>query len=140
MQGTNPQAKDNDVFTRTDAFVAQTYRDLFQREADTAGLAYWQNQLQAGAPRGGIIDAFYRAGEFQNGVQRIRAVRTRAGPRSETQAGRSGGLRWRTGPARQAVAARVSARGADDRGRVSLPREPICNFSLLSAVAFLTMA
>ncbi|MCB1918833.1 MAG: VCBS repeat-containing protein [Candidatus Competibacteraceae bacterium] len=70
-QGTDPHVKDNEVFTRPDAFVAQTYRDLLQREADANGLAYWQQQLQAGLTRGEFIDAFYQSSEFQQGVGAI---------------------------------------------------------------------
>lgn len=44
-QGTNPLAKDNDVFPDTQAglrlFLMQFYRDVLGREADAGGLQYW---------------------------------------------------------------------------------------------------
>lgn len=70
-QGTNPQVKDNDVFEQPAAFVAQLYRDLLYREPEPSGLTYWQNQLQAGLSRGGIINGLYQFPEFQNGVGAI---------------------------------------------------------------------
>jgi hypothetical protein len=73
-QGTDPQVKDNAVFTDPTAFVAQLYRDLLYREAlgaDPAGIAYWETQLQAGRTRGQVIDALYQSPEFQNGIGAI---------------------------------------------------------------------
>ena len=55
----------------TQRFVAQTYRDLLHRPADTAGLAYWDNLLNGGLSHTAMIQQFqtsqeYRTNEIQN--------------------------------------------------------------------------
>ncbi len=64
--GTNPLLKDNAVHLRSDLFVKQLYRDVLYREADSAGLAYWQTQLDSGAiNRQQMATSFMQQAEFQ---------------------------------------------------------------------------
>lgn len=64
-EGTNPNVKDNDVFTRARLFAMQQYRDFLGREGDAGGITSWTNAIQGGASRASVIDAFSRSSEFQ---------------------------------------------------------------------------
>jgi hypothetical protein len=46
-------------------YVQQLYRNVLGREADTAGLADWVGQLDAGASRGAILVGFSESDEFK---------------------------------------------------------------------------
>ena len=70
--GTNALLKDNDVLHRSDLFAMQLYRDVLFREADTAGLQYWQQQIDAGKmTRAQVAASFMASPEFQGGVGEI---------------------------------------------------------------------
>lgn len=47
------------------AFVAQLYRNVFDREPDAGGLAFWTNQLAAGRTRGYVLTGFSQSGEMR---------------------------------------------------------------------------
>ena len=62
-EGTDPFARDNDVFSPTLAsarlFAMQQYRDFVNREADPFGLSFWSNAVFTGTwTRPAVIDAF----------------------------------------------------------------------------------
>ena len=60
--------KDNDVFTSTELFSLQMYRDILEREGESDGVAYWQSQLDAGIQtRAEVALAFMASPEFQTG-------------------------------------------------------------------------
>ncbi len=61
--GTVAGIKDNDVYNRTDLRVYQLYRDLLNREADEAGLSYWQTVLREQSTAV-VIQAFLGSAEF----------------------------------------------------------------------------
>jgi hypothetical protein len=70
-QGTNPNARDNDIFANTDAsrraFVMQMYRDLLGREADGAGLNFWLAQLNTNSQgRVAMVQSFLFSPEAEN--------------------------------------------------------------------------
>ena len=68
-EGTNPQIKDNDIFSNARLFVMQQYRDFLGREADAGGMAFWVNQISSGSQgRGQVIESFFNSQEFQNGT------------------------------------------------------------------------
>ncbi|MFP3907765.1 MAG: alpha/beta fold hydrolase [Acidimicrobiales bacterium] len=46
-------------------FVRQLYRNVFDREADGEGLAYWTNLLDAGHSRGWVMIGFSQSGEMR---------------------------------------------------------------------------
>ena len=70
--GTNALLKDNDVLHRSDLFAMQLYRDVLFREADTAGLQYWQQQIDTGKmTRAQVAASFMASPEFQGGVGEI---------------------------------------------------------------------
>ena len=67
--GTNPLVKDNNVLQSAEKFAMQMYRDFLFREADTAGLNYWVQQIeQAGMSRAKVAASFLASNEFQQGV------------------------------------------------------------------------
>ncbi|MFZ6723806.1 DUF4214 domain-containing protein, partial [Undibacterium sp. Ji49W] len=69
QMGTNPLAKDNDVLHRSDLFAMQLYRDVLFREADTAGVQYWQQQIDSGKmTRAQVAASFMASSEFQTGI------------------------------------------------------------------------
>jgi hypothetical protein len=45
-------------------FVTDLYRAFFLREPDAGGLVYWTGHLQAGKPRGAVLNDFLFSGEF----------------------------------------------------------------------------
>ncbi len=52
-------------------FVEQLYRNVLDREGDAGGIAYWSQQLEAGAmTRGGVLAGFSESAEH---VERLRA-------------------------------------------------------------------
>ena len=58
--------KDNDVFGSTKLYAMQLYRDTLFREAEGAGLTYWQEVLGSGAQsRAQVANAFLNSTEFQ---------------------------------------------------------------------------
>jgi alpha-tubulin suppressor-like RCC1 family protein len=68
-EGTSAFAKDNDLFSSTEAsarlFTMQQYRDFVGREADAFGLAFWTNAVFTGSwTRPAVIDAFLNSAEF----------------------------------------------------------------------------
>ncbi|WP_162059512.1 DUF4347 domain-containing protein [Undibacterium sp. KW1] len=67
--GTNQNQKDNDVLHRADLFVMQLYRDVLFREGDTAGITYWQQQIDSGhLNRTQVAASMLASTEFQNNV------------------------------------------------------------------------
>lgn len=70
--GTNPNAKDNNVFGSSKLFVMQLYRDILFREADEGGLKFWQTQLDSGARSQALVTAnFLQSAEFQAGAATV---------------------------------------------------------------------
>ena len=70
--GTNPNVKDNDVFTNSLLFVMQQYRDFLMREGDSAGITGWNNALSSGAvTRAQVVDSFFNSTEFQSNLAPI---------------------------------------------------------------------
>jgi hypothetical protein len=64
-EGTNPLAKDNDVFADPRLFAMQMYRDFLNREGEEAGIAGWAALVTAGTyTRNQVIDAFLQSPEF----------------------------------------------------------------------------
>ncbi|WP_372593140.1 DUF4214 domain-containing protein [Actinotalea sp.] len=47
------------------AYVNQVYNDLFERDADAAGLAYWTGALQAGTPYGDVANGITYSAEYR---------------------------------------------------------------------------
>ena len=73
VEGRNPVAKDNDVFSPGAAaarlFVMQQYRDFLAREGDAAGIQGWVDYLQAETDsRLQVVDAFVSSNEFSGFV------------------------------------------------------------------------
>ncbi|WP_162060884.1 DUF4347 domain-containing protein [Undibacterium sp. KW1] len=67
--GTKLDVKDNDVLHRSDLFAMQLYRDVLFREADTAGVQYWQQQIDSGKmSRAQVAASFMESAEFQSGI------------------------------------------------------------------------
>jgi uncharacterized protein DUF4214 len=65
-EGTNPLVKDNDIFNNARLFAMQQYRDYLSREGESAGIAYWTNQITSGLQtRAQVIDSFFNSPEFQ---------------------------------------------------------------------------
>ena len=64
--GLSVGVKDNDVFASTKLYAMQLYRDTLFREAEGAGLTYWQDVLASGAQsRAEVANAFLNSTEFQ---------------------------------------------------------------------------
>ncbi len=64
-EGTNPDARDNDVFGNARLFVMQQYRDFLGREGDPAGVQGWTDAVSSGAwTRLQVIDSFLQSSEF----------------------------------------------------------------------------
>ena len=64
--------KDNDVFGSSKLFVMQLYRDVFYREADAGGLAYWQSLLDAGTlTRKELTNTFLHPDQVEDGAAGI---------------------------------------------------------------------
>jgi alpha-tubulin suppressor-like RCC1 family protein len=68
--GTNPNARDNDIFTTTTLgnrlFVMQQFRDFLGREGDSAGVAFWEGEFAAGRQtRTSMVESFFNSQEFQ---------------------------------------------------------------------------
>src|SRR5947209_3944611 len=51
-------------FTANQLYVTQVYRDVLQREADAAGLAYWSGRLDNHEPRGIIAQSLTHSDEY----------------------------------------------------------------------------
>ncbi|WP_162059515.1 Ig-like domain-containing protein [Undibacterium sp. KW1] len=67
--GTKLDVKDNDVLHRSDLFAMQLYRDVLFREADAAGVQYWQQQIDSGKmSRAQVAASFMESAEFQSGI------------------------------------------------------------------------
>ncbi|MDQ5911035.1 MAG: hypothetical protein QG599_3132, partial [Pseudomonadota bacterium] len=100
-QGTDPFAKDNNIFGDPVGFIAQLYRDLLHREPDAAGLTNWLAALRTGqATRGGVIEGFYQSGEFQNGPGAIARLYQAALNRTPDACELAGGVaQWQQGQA-----------------------------------------
>ncbi len=59
-------------FSRDDsAFLTDLYKTFFNRSPDAGGLAYWEDQLQAGVPRESAVTSFTFSREFLNLTQAI---------------------------------------------------------------------
>jgi alpha-tubulin suppressor-like RCC1 family protein len=70
--GTNPRARDNDVFGNPRLFAMQQFRDFLGREGDTAGVDFWSGQLSAGArTRAQMVEDYFGSAEFQQGVSPV---------------------------------------------------------------------
>jgi hypothetical protein len=68
---TNPNVKDNDIFTANAAgnrlFAMQQFRDFVEREGLSGGITFWANALTNGtATRAEVIRFFYNSAEYQN--------------------------------------------------------------------------
>jgi hypothetical protein len=64
--GLDPNVKDNDIFGNAQLFVRQQYRDIFQREGDAGGVAFWTGNIGAGTTtREQLISTFLRSAEFR---------------------------------------------------------------------------
>jgi hypothetical protein len=66
--------KDNDVFVSNKYFVMQTYRDILFREAEPAGLDYWNAKMEVGMSRTEVASTFLDSSEFQSsaaGISRL---------------------------------------------------------------------
>ena len=71
-EGTNPFAKDNDVFANARLFAMQMYRDFLNREGDPAGITGWTDLVTAGTyNRNQVIDAFLQSSEFAGFVSPV---------------------------------------------------------------------
>lgn len=71
-QGLDPGVKDNDIFGNPFLFVHQQYRDVFQREADPAGVQHWAGAIGAGTTtREQLISHFLRSTEFRDSIAPI---------------------------------------------------------------------
>jgi hypothetical protein len=57
-----------DIFTYSQLFALQQYRDFLGREADAGGLNFWTAQLDAGLSRGRMIESFFGSPEFQGTI------------------------------------------------------------------------
>jgi hypothetical protein len=67
--GLDPGVKDNDIFGNAQLFVRQQYRDIFLREGDQGGVAYWAGIIGAGTTtREQLISAFLRSAEFRDSL------------------------------------------------------------------------
>ncbi len=53
-----------------DHFIAQAYRDLLGREAESSGLAYWNARLDQGGSREQIALGFTRSQEYESTLVR----------------------------------------------------------------------
>jgi hypothetical protein len=68
---TDPNVKDNDVFTADSAgnrlFAMQQFRDFVEREGLEGGISFWANALtNATATRAEVVRFFYNSSEYQN--------------------------------------------------------------------------
>ena len=69
QDGLDPRVKDNDIFGNPQLFVRQQYRDVFQREGDASGVAFWAGSIGGGATtRQQLIADFVRSAEFRNSI------------------------------------------------------------------------
>ncbi len=66
--GLSVGVKDNNVFTSSKFFAMQLYLDVFYREGDTSGIAYWQSRIDAGMTCSEVAVAFLDSPEFQAGT------------------------------------------------------------------------
>jgi hypothetical protein len=63
----SPEAKTLQASLSTTAFVAYLYPAAFGRPGDTAGMAYWNSELQSGSTtRGGVIEHFAAHAEVKS--------------------------------------------------------------------------
>ena len=68
-EGRNVAVKDNDVFASARLFAMQQYRDFLGREGESAGVAFYQQEIGSGAmPRLQAIENFLGSPEFQGGL------------------------------------------------------------------------
>ena len=68
---TDPETKDNDIFTADAAgnrlFAMQQFRDFVDREGLEGGISFWANALtNATASRAEVVRFFYNSAEYQN--------------------------------------------------------------------------
>ncbi len=64
-EGTNPNRRDNDIFTNQRWFVQQQYRDFLDREGEAGGVDHWLGQLSGGfLALEDVIVAFLLSDEF----------------------------------------------------------------------------
>ena len=65
-EGTNPAAKDNDIFVNARLFVMQQYRDFLSREGDSGEITAWTDAISGGTyTQAQVIDGFFNSPEFQ---------------------------------------------------------------------------
>lgn len=70
--GTNPRARDNNIFANAQLFAMQQFRDFLGREGDSAGVSFWTNQLTVGArTRAQMVEDYFNSGEFQSQVSPV---------------------------------------------------------------------
>jgi hypothetical protein len=68
-EGTNPRLMDNDVFANDRLFVMQVYRDALDREGDTAGIAFWSEEIRRGRQtRLNMLELFLASQEFEGRI------------------------------------------------------------------------
>ncbi|MBL8516530.1 MAG: DUF4214 domain-containing protein [Betaproteobacteria bacterium] len=61
----SPTVRDNDVFTANNLFVMQAFRDVLKREATSAEVTQWSNDLASGAQtRASMIESFFGRADF----------------------------------------------------------------------------
>ncbi|MGF1527650.1 MAG: SUMF1/EgtB/PvdO family nonheme iron enzyme [Candidatus Competibacterales bacterium] len=65
VKGTDPDVKDNSIFSDIELFVEQLYRDFLEREADPEGLNFWVNAIANGElDEADMVVAYLFAPEF----------------------------------------------------------------------------
>jgi hypothetical protein len=62
---TSPALSETVTSTPNEAFVTALYRDVLKRAPDTAGFQFWVEQLQAGATRATVANAFETSAEYR---------------------------------------------------------------------------
>lgn len=68
-EGTNPRAKDNDVFNNARLFTMQVYRDSLDREGDAGGIAFWSEEINRGRQsRQSMLEQFVASPEFEGRI------------------------------------------------------------------------
>jgi glucose/arabinose dehydrogenase len=69
QEGTNPDVRDNLIFSNARLFVRQQYGDLLNREGDSAGISAWAGRIESRMlTRAQVAHAFVQSNEFQRGT------------------------------------------------------------------------
>lgn len=70
--GTNPNAKDNNIFANSRLFVMQMYRDFLTREGDAGGVDFWVGRIDRGErTRAQMAEEYVNSLEFQGRIAPI---------------------------------------------------------------------